>query len=392
MSLGFDPSADAYLSFTGGSAGAAGTGAHTIAVIFKTATLGTTNTGLVNLLASGSQVRQIIMDSGFIFGAGDFSSGGPPGASFVLDTWYLAAITKPAGSAHYRCHVWPYASDGSGTMLHGESATATNHTDGSAITEMRVGRADTRGNGAIACFAVWNRELSDTELNSMKSNLLSSWKNVSGGQPAELYSFENWDGSTGSTAERKIGTSTFNSETGSVTVASNPPSFNFSISSTVDLVIANATQAQISDNLAVTQVHQLAIAASNQAQSADNLALTQVHQLAIDNSGQAQTADNTALTQVHTLVIANSAQAQVVDNLAILVVLNIADALQLSAVDNLIITQVHSLTIADARHTQSVDNISFSDTSGLNGRVVSQPSSSGAVTYAQPALAGAITE
>lgn len=224
MSGSFDPAADAAVIMSAGTAGAAGTGAHTVAVLWKSAPLNP-NSGLLSLYASSTQVRQLLTDSGELFGTGDFSSGYPSGG-VGTDTWYVGAITKPAGSAHYRCHLWPYASDGSGAMDHGEAPDAANHGDGSSITEIRIGLTDTRGSGLIAVVAVWDSELSDANLNTLRSGSLTAWSALS---PKELISLENWNGTTGASAV--VGTSTQSSLTGTVSVGANPPGFSFALTS-----------------------------------------------------------------------------------------------------------------------------------------------------------------
>jgi len=227
MSGSFAPAADAAILMSAGDAGPAGTGAHALAVLWRSdPTLGI-NSGLASLYASSTQVRQLITDGGELFGTGDFSSGYPPNA-IAANTWYVGVISKPAGSAHYRCHLWPYASDGSGVMDHGESGTAANHGDGSAITEIRVGRGDTRGNGLIAVVGVYNFEPTDGQLNTLKSGNLSAWAALG---PSELISLENWNGTTGCTAV--VGTSTQTGITGTVGVGANPPGFDFSVATPI---------------------------------------------------------------------------------------------------------------------------------------------------------------
>lgn len=212
-----------YLAFTVGSAGAAGTGAFTIAALVQVAS-GNNNAGFVGLYASSTDTRAIFVDSLHLYGVDDFSDGF---GTLSHDTWYLVAITKPSGSNPWRMHLWPYASDGSGTMSHGTSTGAGNHGDGSTITDIRLGANEVASNGLIACAAIWTRVLSDAELDSMKSSQLSTWRDVSGGQPVELISLENWNGTSG--ASIPIGTSTYSSTTGTVSSGSNPPSFSFSL-------------------------------------------------------------------------------------------------------------------------------------------------------------------
>lgn len=221
MSGSFDPAADAAISFTAGNASAAGTGAHTIAVLWQSVV--NPNSALAAGYASGVQVRQLLADSGKLFGSGDFSSGYPTGG-VGSNTWYVGAITKPAGAAHYRIHLWPYAADGTGVMDHGESATAANHGDGSALTEIRIGLNDVRGNGLIAVVAVSDVEMSDAQLDTLRSGSLSAWAAL---PFDEIISLENWNGATGAVAV--VGTSSQSGITGTVSVGANPPGFSFSL-------------------------------------------------------------------------------------------------------------------------------------------------------------------
>lgn len=228
MSGFFDPAADAAILMSAGGAGAAGTGAHSLAALWLTEA--NSNGSLASLYASSTQVRQLLSDGGELFGSGDFSNGYPLN-SVLGSTWYVAVITKPAGSAHYRCHLWPYASNGSGVFDHGEASNAANHGDGSSITQIRIGQGDTRGNGSIAVVGVWNTELSDAQINTLRSGNLSAWSALS---PAELISLQNWDGTNGATAV--VGTSAKTGITGTVGVGANPPGFNFALTTTVALV------------------------------------------------------------------------------------------------------------------------------------------------------------
>lgn len=218
MSGDFNVAADAWITMTAGSAGAVGTGAYTMAVLVRPTT-GNNNCGMVQGRTASAAVRSLFEDGLKIFGDNDFSAGY---GSLTQGNWYVVAQTKPAGSALYRHHVWAYASDGSGTMSHG--VTTGTHGDGSAITQTRIGQAVDRGNGLIAVVGLWTSELSDANLDTLKSANLSAWSALS---PAELISLENWNGSTGCTAV--VGTSTQSSITGTVGVGANPTSFNFSL-------------------------------------------------------------------------------------------------------------------------------------------------------------------
>lgn len=211
-----------YLAFTAGSAGAAGTGAFTVVVLVNPA-VGNNGAGWLGLYASATLNRALFEDALKVYGNNDFSSGF---GALTQGTWYVIACTKPAGSAPYRFHVWPYASDGSGTMAHGTSTGAANQGDGSTITDIRVGANAVPSNGLIAAAGLWTVELTDSDLDGFKSANLSSWTTVT---PAELISLENWNGSTG--ANVLIGTAAFSGVTGTVSSGANPSGFNFTLSS-----------------------------------------------------------------------------------------------------------------------------------------------------------------
>jgi hypothetical protein len=217
-----------YLSFSVGTAGAAGTGAYTIVVLAQPA-VGNNGAGMCGLYTSGSANRDLFEDANALYGANDFSSGF---GALTQGNWYLCAQTKAAGSNTYRHHLWAYASDGSGTMSHGVSAGSSAQGDGSAITEIRLGATEVQANGLIAVAAVWTSVLSDADLDGFKSANLSTWTTSSGGQPKELISLENWNGASG--ASVLVGTSSYSSTTGTVSSGSNPPGFSFALTAAAD--------------------------------------------------------------------------------------------------------------------------------------------------------------
>jgi len=227
VSGSFSNAAVTYISMTAGSAGGVGSGAYTMAVLVQPAT---NTVGFAASLASGTINRELLEDTGALFGLNDFSSGF---GALTNGTWYLAAQSKASGSNTYRHHLWAYASDGSGTMSHGVSSGSANQGDGSTATELRIGSNDNRANGLISVVGYWTRVLSDAELDSMKSNLLSAWRDVSGGQPAALISLQNWNGTTGCTDV--IGTSTQSSVTGTISAGAEPPSFDFTLGGATSL-------------------------------------------------------------------------------------------------------------------------------------------------------------
>lgn len=186
----------------------------------------------MSLRASGSEVRGLLQDTSHLFGSGDFSSGDATTTSVA--NWWLGAQTKPAGNQVYRHHAWLYDPSGVGAMQHGVSTGSGNHPDGSAIDELRIGWSTNRGNGDIAVVGIWNTNLSDVQLETLRSPNLSAWAALS---PLELITFDTWNGATGWTT--KVGTSSLSSITGTVGVGTNPPSFNFSLAVTVDLTPAS---------------------------------------------------------------------------------------------------------------------------------------------------------
>jgi len=230
VSVSFDiTAANSYLSFTAGTASAVTQGAYTVAVLAQPA-VGNNNGGFAGAFVSSTQVRALFEDTNKIYGNNDFSSGF---STLTQGTWYLIAQSKAAGSNTYRHHVWAYAADGSGTMSHGVSTGSGNQGDNaSAATELRIGFNVIKGNGPIAIMCWWTRVLSDAELDSMKSNLLTTWRDVSGGAPKELIHGKDFDGTNGSTMTVAIGTSSFSSKTGTTAAGANPPSFDFSLGGT----------------------------------------------------------------------------------------------------------------------------------------------------------------
>lgn len=227
MSANFNPAADAWLTGTAGAAGPVGTGAYTIATLYRPAVA---NDGLTSLRAAGVEVRSLLQDTFHLFGTGDFSSGD---ATTTTATWWIGAQTKPAGAQPYRHHAWLYDPSGAGVMAHGVSTGSGNHGDGAAIDELRIGWASNRGSGDIAVMAYWSSALSDVQLNTLRSGSLLAWAALA---PQELITFENWNGATGWST--RLGSSALSSITGTVGVGANPPSFDFNLAASVDLTPA----------------------------------------------------------------------------------------------------------------------------------------------------------
>lgn len=355
MGIFLNLSADNYLVGTAGSAGAVGTGAYTIACLVRPKS-GNNNCGMIQCRTASAEVRALFEDALHLFGANDFSSGY---STLTQDTWYLCAQTKPAGSNLYRFHLWAYASDGSGTMSHGTETGGANQGDGSSISVLRVGWANDRGNGDISVVGLWTSVLSDANLDSLKSNLLTAWTALS---PTELITFDTWNGTTGWTT--KVGTSSLSSITGSVTVGADPPSFSFStgdtpVSDTDTLSVTEAESIAVSDSdtLSITEVESNALSETDTltVTDAQSLTLTETEQLTVTET------QSTALAEADTLSVSESESNALadVDTLAMTEV----ESLGLSDSDTLSITesQGSSATLADTEtlsilETQLLDN------------------------------------
>jgi hypothetical protein len=205
-----------WISYTAGAFD--GDGAYTLATLMQP------SAAACNILQVNSAVpaalQAMLRSGGAVFGNNDFSSGFAGGAQ---DVWSIVAQTKAAGSAPYRWHVWPYASDGSGTMSHGSSVGAANQANFAKAATIDVSRFSSQGMyGLMEIMAAWDRELTDVELETLKSNQLSKWLALS---PDFLVEFHNWNGTTGDTVA--AGTSTKTGVTGSLNVGADPTGFDF---------------------------------------------------------------------------------------------------------------------------------------------------------------------
>lgn len=215
---------NSWIDYTAGDF--AGDGAFTLAVLFNP-TYQTSAT--VECWHSGTLQNSLLLYNGNLFGTGDSSGGvGDYGSSFPAGPgWCVWAITKPAGAAHYRIHTWTYASDGSGSMSHGEAASAADHSDFAQADLIRLGdwnEGAIGGSGYLAVTSMWDRALSDVELDTLVSTSLSDWAALSPDFSVELSA---WDGTTGDVVF--AGTSTQVGKTGTVNGGDNPPGFDFSI-------------------------------------------------------------------------------------------------------------------------------------------------------------------
>jgi hypothetical protein len=217
-----------WIDGTAGSAAAVGTGAFTIVALVHP-TIGNNSTGILDGRAAGATQRALLEAGLHLFGVGDFSSG--DATTLVQGNWYVAAQSKSAAAAPYRHHLWLYDPSGAGVMAHGVSTGSANQGNGAALDTLRVGNALVPGNCDIAIIGLWAGELTDPQLNTLKSASLVSWASLA---PAELITYENWNGATGWST--RLGTSAQSVINGTVGVGANPPDFDFNLAITVDLV------------------------------------------------------------------------------------------------------------------------------------------------------------
>lgn len=96
----------------------------------------------------------------------------------ALGAWILLAATKPSGSGAPTGH-WKNISSGTWSHAAGDTVTA----DSIAPTNFQIGRhSGNYFNGLVAAAAYYDYALSDTQVESLLTNLKTSdWFNVSGG-------------------------------------------------------------------------------------------------------------------------------------------------------------------------------------------------------------------
>lgn len=220
MSASFN-GAGGYIVTTAGAAANCGSGAFTYMCLVN---INVGNGGIGSGFASSTLTRELLTDTAHLFSRNDFSASGF--GTLSTGSWYVAGVSKAAGSSLYQYHLWPYDPAGTGTMSHGGSGQSDS--DGSALTLLRIGDAENnvvKGNCLIAVDAWWTSKVADASLDTLKSNQISAWDALT---PAELRHLGSWDGVNAVSTVR--GSSAFSSLNGTVGVGANPTSFNFSLS------------------------------------------------------------------------------------------------------------------------------------------------------------------
>jgi len=200
-----------------GSCGAVGNGAYTIICLFNINS-GNNSSGLISFLTSGINA-ELIVDANQLFGAGDFG-GGQTGVT--VSTWWWAAVRKAAGTNVYRYSLRQY---NTGSTTHQNSAS-TFADSGVTNTSIRLGDGDDRGNALIAVWAAWTSNLSDSAVAGMFTTAAAD---VAAQSPQGLWLGNQLSGSD--PINDSIGTANQTSVNGSIGVGSDPPSYNYSLSS-----------------------------------------------------------------------------------------------------------------------------------------------------------------
>lgn len=207
-----------YLAFTAGSSAAMGSGAFSMFALVKFGG-GNNNGGVWGGYNSTTAVRAFGEASNALFGLNDFSGGVGP---LTQGTWYIVGITKAAGSAMYRMH---FRAQGAGSWTHAVGSGASNQSDGSALTEHRIGfSAVFGGNVDVGWAGLWTSALADASIDTCGTSALQDFASLS---PQDLIEFSGWNGTSGHT--RPIGTTTLTGATGTNSVGTNP-TYNFTVS------------------------------------------------------------------------------------------------------------------------------------------------------------------
>lgn len=222
MSLNFGAASSSVI-FSVGNAANASNGAVTLIALWKPNFGSTTNTGLVAAQVGSSGIRRaFLVDTSALFGDGDFTSG--VAISGTAGDWLWVAMSKPAGSAHYRMH-WRNFTTG-GAWTHGEAAGAGNHTDPGVANQLNVGAsAETASaNGDVAVSAIFTSELTDGAIQTACTAALADLMAAS---PAWAVRFMN--SAPSSIQDLTGGGGNETSRPGTVTNTADPSGFDFSL-------------------------------------------------------------------------------------------------------------------------------------------------------------------
>jgi len=238
VSLSWPAVVGTYINITVNTLGAVGTGDYTVVALTN---LNGVNHGVVSLGAPGPYDYQILSDTGTWFGGGDFSGfAGTPGAPVVGD-WQIIGQSKTSGANAYRWHFWDYTTNSA--KVH--TAGSGTHANPGTITSIRLGDSENRGNGLIAAIAIWKRQLSDAEFDSLCTSNLSDWMAVSGGAPDAIWAM---NVAAASVVDGTGNGNNVASVVGTISAGADPPGFNYTLT---------ATAANVSEGRSIPPPHLL---------------------------------------------------------------------------------------------------------------------------------------
>jgi hypothetical protein len=215
MSLSWSAVVGTAINMTVNTLGAVGTGDFTVVVLTKPAG----NHGHVGFTVTTGHPYQQLNDSNIWFGGGDFSGFGTSNNT----DWHVIGHSKISGANTYRWHYWNYSAGGAKTHAAG---TGT-HANPGTITAIKIGDCDNRGNGLIAVVAVWKRQLSDAEFDSLCTTHLSDWNALA---PDALWPL---NVAAASVVDVTGHGNNAASVTGTISAGADPPSFDYSLGSPV---------------------------------------------------------------------------------------------------------------------------------------------------------------
>lgn len=221
MSLHFGAASSSVI-FSIGNAANAPNGAVTFLALWKPTFVSGSNTGLVSAqFGSAGLHRSFLLDSGAEFGDGDFTAG--VAFSGTAGDWLWLAMSKAAGSAHFRMH-WKNFTTGGG-WTHNEAATAGNHTDPGVANQINVGaNAEvTTSSGDVAVAAIKLANMADLAIETACTAALSDMMAAS---PAWAVRFMN---SAPSSIQDLVGSGHETSRPGTITNTADPAGYNFTL-------------------------------------------------------------------------------------------------------------------------------------------------------------------
>ena len=225
MSLNFGAS-NSYVEFSVGNVANLGNGAFTLIVLWKFSN----NSGLLGGYSSTTERQSMLVDTGHLFGTGDFSSGF---GTLTATHWYWLGLSKAAGANHYRGHIQDFTS--AGAWSHGEAAGAGNHSDPGISDRIRLGAAGTTAvSGDVAVAGIWTSQLADASVEAACTSAVRDLVSASPGWAvkAEQASPDNLQDLVGSGHE--------STRTGTITASADPPGFDFSLVATIHGTAAGA--------------------------------------------------------------------------------------------------------------------------------------------------------